>query len=116
MSKGGPKSNDLDGVALNVDDVKFVRAALDVAAGLLRCSGDGLRNSHEYARGLLMPATVFHGAGAAAHCQRCGRYTTDLRALRPADDPTCPVCNCGEKHYWTGSFVPPTPESKWRLP
>lgn len=107
---------DTDGVTLNAEDAKVVREAIDVAAGMLKGAGDGLRNSNEYARGLLMPATVFHDAGAAAFCQRCKRYTTDLRALRSADDPTCPVCNCGETHYWTGSFMRPTRESKWSLP
>lgn len=104
------------GVRLNADSVRVLCEALDVGAGMLKGAGDGLRNLVEYARGLLMPATMFHDAGAAAFCQRCKRYTTDLRALRSADDPSCTMCNCGEKHYWTGSFATPTRDSKWSLP
>ena len=70
---------------------------------------------NEYDRGLLMTANMFHNAGAAARCNKCRRYTTDLRALRCSDDPRCPTCDCGEKYYWTGSFVPPTSESKWMM-
>jgi hypothetical protein len=84
----------VDGVRLTPDDSRVVCEAL----------------------GLMMPATMHHDAGAAAFCSRCKRYTTDLRALRSADDPTCPVCDCGEKNYWTGSFVRPTKESQWSLP
>jgi len=104
------------GVSLTLDDARVVCEALDVAAGMLNGAGDGLRSLNELARGMMMPATLHHDAGAAAFCGRCKRYTTDLRALRSADDPTCPMCNCGEKNYWTGSFVRPTKESKWSLP
>ena len=104
-----------DGVTLSPDAARAVREALDVAAGMLKGAGDGLRSLNEYARGLLMPATMHHDAGAAAFCQRCRRYTTDLRALRPTSD-GCPVCNCGERHYWTGSFERPGPEARWSLP
>lgn len=103
-------------VRLSADNIRTLRDALITAACMLKDAGDGLRNLTEYARGLLMPATMFHDAGAAAFCHRCKRYTTDPRALRSADDPSCTMCNCGEVHYWTGSFSPPTVDSKWSLP
>ena len=56
-------------------------------------------------------ATMFHDAGAFARCQKCGRYTLDCRALGPAHKQ--PRCDCGEQHFWTGSFVPPGPDARW---
>jgi hypothetical protein len=53
--------------------------------------------------------TLYHDSGATARCSRCGRYSNDFRALRDTGLP----CDCGETHYWTGSFVQPGDDSEW---
>jgi hypothetical protein len=60
-------------------------------------------------RGSHIKANLYHGAGAYARCSYCRRYSDDPATL--GDRP--PACDCGEKHGWSGSFVPPTAESKW---
>ena len=60
-------------------------------------------------RGSHIKANLYHGAGAYARCSYCQRYSDDPATL--GDRP--PACDCGEKHGWSGSFVPPTAESKW---
>jgi len=57
-------------------------------------------------------ATLFHDAGAVAQCGYCKRYTMDARALSDRQ----PMCECGEWHGWSGSFKPPTADSKWYGP
>lgn len=56
-----------------------------------------------------IPATWFHGEGARSRCGYCGRYSLDPRTF--GDRP--PVCECGEKHGWSGSFVKPGPDARW---
>jgi hypothetical protein len=58
-----------------------------------------------------IPATDFHGEGAIARCSYCGRYSLDRRTL--GEDRYQPVCECGEKHGWSGSFKRPGPDAKW---
>ena len=60
-------------------------------------------------RGSHIKANLHHGAGAYARCSYCQRYSDDPATL--GDRP--PACDCGEKRGWSGSFVPPTAESKW---
>ena len=55
-------------------------------------------------------ATMFHGEGAIAQCGHCKRYTLDRKALA---DSRQPVCDCGKRHYWSGSFKPPGPNAQW---
>lgn len=54
-------------------------------------------------------ANWFHDEGAIAQCGRCQRYTLDRAALSDRQ----PTCTCGEKHYWSGSFLKPGPDAQW---
>ena len=56
-----------------------------------------------------VPATLFHDAGAIARCSYCWRYTLDARALRGDG----PMCDCGKRGGWTGSFVAPDASAEW---
>lgn len=56
-------------------------------------------------------ATLRHGEGAYAQCGYCGRYSLDPNTL--SDDMHQPACECGLKHYWSGSFVKPGPDAQW---
>ena len=56
-------------------------------------------------------ATDFHGEGAIARCSYCGRYSLNRKTL--GEDRYQPVCECGEKHGWSGSFKKPSPDAKW---
>jgi hypothetical protein len=47
---------------------------------------------------------------ANAQCSYCGRYSDDPNTL---GDRYQPLCDCGKRNGWTGSFVPPTTASKW---
>lgn len=84
----------------------FIRFAHAIEARVLAgITGDG--------RGEAAPkATMFHDAGAIAQCGKCGRYTLDRKALSDRQ----PICTCGEQHYWSGSFKPPTEDSIWHGP
>lgn len=67
-------------------------------------------------RGADIPATGRHDAGAIARCSKCGRYTDNPSALDY--DPRVKSqqdvrCDCGETHYWCGSFKRPTTDSVW---
>lgn len=57
-------------------------------------------------------ANMFHGEGAIAQCGRCRRYTLDRAALSDRQ----PVCTCGERYYWSGSFLPPGLNAQWYGP
>ena len=54
-------------------------------------------------------ATMRHDEGAIARCSYCKRYSLDPATLSDR----APACECGKKHGWSGSFVKPTPESKF---
>lgn len=56
-----------------------------------------------------IPATMTHGEGAIARCSYCRRYTLNPHALGDRQ----PVCDCGERHGWSGSFVRPGPDAQW---
>lgn len=56
--------------------------------------------------------TMFHDEGAIAQCGHCKRYTLDRNALNPSDRKQ-PVCDCGRRHYWSGSFKKPGPDAQW---
>ena len=58
-----------------------------------------------------VPATLRHDAGAIARCNKCGRYSMDPATLGPAEKQ--PACDCGERHYWTGSFRVPGEDARW---
>ena len=60
-------------------------------------------------RGRSIKATMHHDAGAYARCSHCGRYSDNHKALAKDDWP----CDCGLPGNWSGSFRPPTAESKW---
>jgi hypothetical protein len=47
---------------------------------------------------------------AYAQCGYCGRYSDDPMTI--GDNPQ-PLCDCGERYGWCGSFVPPSEDSKW---
>jgi hypothetical protein len=53
--------------------------------------------------------TLRHDAGAYARCSYCRRYSLDPRTLSDRQ----PVCECGERHGWSGSFKPPGPDARW---
>ena len=57
-------------------------------------------------------AAMFHDAGAIAQCGYCQRYTLDRKALSDRQ----PVCTCGEKYGWSGSFKPPGADAHWHGP
>lgn len=54
-------------------------------------------------------ATLQHDEGAIACCFYCGRYSLDPATLGDRQ----PVCECGKKHGWSGSFVKPGPDARW---
>lgn len=54
-------------------------------------------------------ADWFHDEGAIARCSYCSRYSLDPRTLSDRQ----PVCECGERHGWSGSFKKPGPDAKW---
>jgi hypothetical protein len=56
-------------------------------------------------------ANWFHGEGAIAQCFYCRRYSLDPKTL--GEDRYQPVCECGKKHGWSGSFRKPGPNAKW---
>jgi hypothetical protein len=56
-------------------------------------------------------ANGFHGEGAIAQCGYCRRYSLDPKTL--GADRYQPVCECGEKHGWSGSFKRPGPDARW---
>lgn len=60
-------------------------------------------------RGDYIKATPYHDAGAFARCSWCGRYSDYSGSLLRDRHP----CDCGKEHGWSGSFTPPTEESKW---
>jgi len=59
------------------------------------------------------PAVTKHGVTmpAIARCSYCGRYSLDRKTL--GEDRYQPVCECGEKHGWSGSFKKPGQDAKW---
>ncbi len=57
-------------------------------------------------------ANMFHDAGAIAQCFYCQRYTLDRKALGDRQ----PVCTCGKKEGWSGSFKAPGPNAQWHGP
>jgi hypothetical protein len=56
-------------------------------------------------------ANWYHGEGAIARCSYCARYSLDPKTL--GEDRYQPVCECGQKHGWSGSFKKPGPDAKW---
>lgn len=56
-----------------------------------------------------IPRTGHHDEGAIARCSYCLRYTLDLDALSDRQ----PVCECGKKYGWSGSFQKPGPDAQW---
>lgn len=56
-----------------------------------------------------IPATYSHEEGAIARCSYCGRYSLDPKTLSDRQ----PMCDCGEKHGWSGSFERPGVDAKW---
>lgn len=74
------------------------------------------RSSHQAVEPVAVPvngihATSRHDEGAIARCSPCGRYSLDPYTL--GDQHKQPVCDCGEKHGWCGSFKKPTADAKW---
>lgn len=54
-------------------------------------------------------ATLYHDEGAYVQCGYCGRYS-----LYPATlGDNAPLCDCGERHGWSGSFKRPTIHSMY---
>lgn len=82
----------------------FLVAAPQQPAALSAAPAEGVRM-----RGSQIKANWFHDAGAYARCSYCKRYSDDPATLSDWQ----PTCDCGEKHGWSGSFVPPTAESQW---
>lgn len=60
-------------------------------------------------RGENIKRTLAHDAGAYARCSYCGRYSDNRDSIATAIYP----CDCGERHGWSGSFLPPDENSKW---
>jgi hypothetical protein len=58
----------------------------------------------------VIPATGRHDAGAYARCSFCGRYTIHLQALEKR---RVPLCECGRKGGWSGSFKRPAEDAQW---
>lgn len=82
----------------------------NVETDIVTCRGCDYRSTPPPAsqeRGGEIPETMFHGAGAYAQFHYCKRYSRDPATLSDR----APACECGKEHGWSGSFVPPTPES-----
>ena len=64
-------------------------------------------------RGENIKATLRHDAGAFAQCSYCGRYSDYYQLLIRYKEYRC---DCGKKEGWSGSFKPPTEQSRWSGP
>jgi hypothetical protein len=73
---------------------------------VLAIPGQGLRRGSM--RGDNIKYTWNHDAGAHGQCSYCGRYSDNSFILTHFIE-----CECGEKDGWSGSFPPPTEDSKW---
>lgn len=114
----------MSGVTLTMRDRDLVLSALDDARSVVarkaqRYADDGvpvpgitieLGERLDRAISVLLPASIYHDAGAWARCSKCGRYTTSVFAI---GDRCVHPCDCGETDYWTGSFERPGPDAKW---
>jgi hypothetical protein len=100
-----PTSSETQAPALDAGVVRDELPGMWDASDLI----GGETDCQQVARGSHIKANMFHDAGAYAECGACGRYSDDPKTLSNSQ----PVCDCGEQHYWSGSFKPPGPDAKW---
>lgn len=89
---------------------ELLRCALSLLVVRWKIKGAVTQEEVEMLRGLEIPKTLMHDAGAIARCSYCGRYTDDKSALADVEPPKC---DCGRRAGWCGSFEPPTEASQW---